>query len=253
MHSEIAAPYKKDKNELEHFVEHFSENGKKFGDQDRNTLKIFQLNGETINVKSFKTPHLVNKIAYRFFRKGKAQRSFEYAHLLLNKGIKTPEPIAYFQEKSGVFFGKSYYLSKHLHYDFTYRELVHDIKFPNRYEILKQFTRFTFKLHEHGIEFLDHSPGNTLMVVNNQNDYDFYLVDLNRMNFHESMDYATRINNFARLTHDKNMVSAMSAEYAKLIDEDFEKVFSDMWAATQKFQKKFQRKKEIKRKLKFWK
>lgn len=252
MKAEFSPAYQKYKKELTAFVNDFSHAGKKYGNQDRNTLKLFKLGEETINIKSFKKPNLVNKIAYRYIRKGKAQRSFEYAHVLLKKGIKTPQPIAYFEDK-GVVFGKSFYVSKHLNYDLTYRELIHDAKFPNRYEILKQFTRFTFQLHENGIEFLDHSPGNTLIIVNSQSEYDFYLVDLNRMKFHEEMNYETRIKNFSRLTPDKNMVHAMSAEYARLIGEDKEKVYHDMWRETQNFFEKFRRKKQLKKSIKFWK
>src|SRR5699024_9180078 len=146
--------YKDQKDALATFIHNFEGRGTTFGNQDRNTLKLFQLGDQTINIKSFKVPNFVNKVAYRFFRKSKAQRSFEYAQLLLDKDIKTPEPVGYFQEGSGLFFGKSYYLSQHLSYDFTYRELIYDTHFPNRYEILKQFTRFTYKLHENGIEFL---------------------------------------------------------------------------------------------------
>ncbi len=252
MQSEFTTAYKPYEEELTYFVNNFTEAGENFGNQKRNTLKIFKLNGESINIKSFKVPNFINKIAYRYFRKSKAQRSFEYASILLKKGIKTPMPIGYFQKKSGLFFGKSYYLCAHLQYDLTYRDLIHDPKFPNRYEILKQFTRFTYQLHEKGIEFLDHSPGNTLIVVNETNNYDFYLVDLNRMKFHESLDYETRIKNFSRLTPDKNMVSAMSAEYARLIGRDFHDVFKDMWSETEAFQEKHYRKKRIKRRLKFW-
>jgi hypothetical protein len=43
-------------------------------------------------------------------------------------------------------------------------ELIHDPLFPDRKNILEQFTEFTFRMHEASINFLDHSPGNTLIV-----------------------------------------------------------------------------------------
>lgn len=249
MQAEFSSEYEVYKDKLAHFVENFSKEGKKYGDQERNTLKLFDLDGETINIKSFKVPHLINKVAYRYFRKSKAQRSFEHAVRLLELDIKTPKPIAYFQQGKGLLFGESFYISHHLKYDLTYRELIHDPNFPNRYEILKQFTRFTYKLHENGVEHLDHSPGNTLIIVNSEEDYDFYIVDLNRMKFHDHLTYQMRMENFARLTPDKNMVSAMSAEYAKLIGKDFGQVFEDMWGETQKFRRKFSKKKRLKQKM----
>lgn len=253
MHSEFSKKYKAQEQKITHFVENFSSMGEEYGNQKRNSLRLFDLDGEKINIKSFKVPNIINKIAYKYVRKSKAQRSFEYAHKLLDMGIKTPEPVAYFQQDSKLFFGKSYYVSKHLNYDLTYRELIHDVNFPNRYDLLIHFTKFTYELHEKGIEFLDHSPGNTLVIINRMHDYDFYLVDLNRMNFHDEMSYEMRINNFARLTPDKNMVQVMAAEYAKLINEDFHKVFLDMWNVTEEFFESRKKKNKMKEKIKFWK
>ena len=164
--------------------------------------------------------------------------------------IGTPEPIAFFEFKSGLLFKKSYYISEHLHYDLTYRELTTDFNYPNHETILRAFTRFTFKLHENGINFLDHSPGNTLIQINN-GDYKFYLVDLNRMRF-ENMTFEERIKNFAKLTIHKSMVEIMSDEYAKLINWDYNKVYELMWSETEAFQNRFHNKRRIKNKILFW-
>ena len=206
---------------------------------------------QTVNIKSFKVPNIFNQIAYKFLRKSKAERSFEYANKLLSKGIGTPQPFAYFEFASPFLFKKSYYLSEHLQCDLTYRELTTNFDYPDYEEILRAFTRFTFQIHEKNILFLDHSPGNTLIKKGNDQ-FEFYLVDLNRMKF-KSLDLDTRIKNFSRLTIHKSMVEVMSDEYAKLCGENYEKVFDLMWKSTEAFQRKFYRKKELKKKLKFWK
>lgn len=217
----------------------------------RNKIKIFDLDGSKINIKSFKVPNAVNKIAYKYFRKSKAERSFYFAKQLIKKGIGTPYPIGYIEENADITFGKSYYISEHLVPDLTYRELVHQPNYPDHENILREFTRFTFQLHEKKVEFLDHSPGNTLIVKENGR-YQFFLVDLNRMNFKE-MDLDARMKNFSRLTPKKEMVAIMANEYAKLYDKPEREVFDAMWGYTSSFQEKFQRKKRIKKKLKFWK
>ncbi|WP_194767839.1 lipopolysaccharide kinase InaA family protein [Tamlana sp. I1] len=236
---------------LTNFIINFDTLGDNYGNQDRNSLKLFQLQGETINVKSFRIPNLVNQIAYCLFRKSKAQRSFEYASRLKELGIGTPNPIAYYEFKNFFLFKKSFYISEHLNYDLTYRELTTDFNIPNYEAILRAFTRFTFQLHEKGIHFLDHSPGNTLVQLNN-GDYKFYLVDLNRMEF-RALDFETRIKNFSRLTTHKSMVEIMSDEYAKCSKENYNKVFQLMWKGTKDFQEKYHRKRRLKKKLKFWK
>src|SRR5690606_28432564 len=85
---------------LDDIIENFDIKGESFGNQDRNSLKLFQLKDSTLNVKSFKVPNLINQIAYRFFRKSKAQRSFEYANTLTELHIGTPQPIAYYEFKT---------------------------------------------------------------------------------------------------------------------------------------------------------
>ncbi len=236
--------------EIDDFIESFDSSGEQIKDA-RNKLKLFQLNDKVVNIKSFKIPNLINQIVYKFFRKGKAQRSFEYAEKLTQLGIGTPQPIAYYENSSGLLFKRSFYVSEHFEYDLTYRELSRNLNYPDHEKILRAFTRFTYKLHEKGIHFLDHSPGNTL-IKKSGNDYDFYLVDLNRMNF-GTIDFETRIKNFSRLTKHKSIVEVMSDEYAKCINDDCNKVFDLMWQSTREFQNKFQKKKRLKKKLKFWK
>ncbi|WP_055435545.1 lipopolysaccharide kinase InaA family protein [Lacinutrix algicola] len=251
MRKVINSTYTKHTKTLDDFILNYETRGEAFGNQDRNSLRLFKLEDKTLNVKSFKKPNIVNKVVYKFFRKSKAQRSFEYANRLKELSVGTPEPVAFYEINSGILFGKSYYISEQLNDDITYRELTSDFNIPNYETILRAFTRFTFDLHEKGINFLDHSPGNTLIKYNN-GDYKFYLVDLNRMNF-ETMTFEKRIKNFAKLTIHKSMIEIMSDEYAKLINEDYEKVFNLMWHETQEFQESFHRRRRIKQKIKFWK
>lgn len=247
----VHSQYRNWTDQLTQIVENFDTLGDQLGEAQRNVIKTFILDGKKINIKSFKIPNVINQIVYRFFRKSKAQRSFEYANILCKLNIGTPQPIAYYEFASAFFLKKSFYMSEHLEYDITYRELTTDFNYPNYDEILRAFTRFTFKLHEKNILFLDHSPGNTL-IKKVSDGYEFYLVDLNRMVF-KSLNTDERIKNFSRLTIHESMVRTMSDEYAKCIDESPDKVFELMWHYTNVFQAKFHRKRRLKQKLKFWK
>ena len=97
----------------------------------RNEIRIFDVDGQKLNIKAFKKPTLLNKIVYRFFRKSKARRSFEFGNLLLKHGIGTPKPIAFFENFDAVGLTDSYYVSQHLDADLTYRELVEIPDFPD--------------------------------------------------------------------------------------------------------------------------
>ncbi len=248
MNYKINPNYLEYKNFLDDCVLNFDTKGEPFGNQMRNSLKLFTSNNFTLNFKSFKIPNVFNQIAYSFFRKSKAQRSYEYALKLKSLGVGTPEAIAYYEFKHFFLFKKSFYISKQLDCDLTYRELLNDFEYEDYDNILRQFTRFTFDLHEKGIEFLDHSPGNTL--INKTNDgYVFSLVDLNRMRFGK-MDFNQRMKNFARLSKYKHMVEIMSDEYAKCYNKSYEDVFNAMWNEVQEFRLKKKRKNELKKKLK---
>ncbi|MFB9053017.1 Kdo domain containing protein [Formosa undariae] len=233
------------------FIKNFSNQGEERVHQDRNTIKVFPLNESLINIKSFKVPNLINQIAYKFFRKSKAQRSFEYANILIKKDVGTPEPVGYYEFTTPFSFKNSFYISEQLESELTYRELCRDLNYPDHEAILRGFTRFTFDLHEKQINFLDHSPGNTLIKKIGE-DYQYYLVDLNRMEF-GPMDFETRMKNFGRLTTHKSMIQVMSDEYAKCSGESVEKIYTSMQSYTDTFQERFHRKKRLKKKLKFWK
>ncbi len=235
---------------LDEMVISFDSAGEKYGDQDRNELKLFKLGQKTLNVKSFKVPNLLNQVAYRFFRKSKARRSFEHACNLIGKGIGTPHPVAYYEFPDAFLFKRSFYVCEHIDYDLTYRELTEDHNYPDHENILRAFTRFTFKLHENKVEFLDHSPGNTL-VKKTGDEYEFFLVDLNRMRFGE-LSFEDRIRNFSRLSPHKSIVEIMSDEYAKCIGDEKERVFNLMWQYTNEFQAKYWRKQRFKKRFRFW-
>jgi plasmid maintenance system killer protein len=235
------------------FIDHFLIEGKILVNGQRNIIKLFEFEEITLNIKSFKKPNLINKIVYRYFRKSKARRSFEFASKLMEMQIGTPQPVAFFENYDFIGLKDSYYVCEHLENVFEFREIVQNEAFENRDFIIRKFAQFTFEMHEKGIEFLDHSPGNTLIRKNNDGSYSFFLVDLNRMQFHETMNFQTRMKNLSKITHKKDMIAVMSNEYAKLSGDDENTVFETMWKLTSDFQYRFHRKKRIKKKLKFWK
>ena len=127
----------------------------------------------------------------------------------------------------------SYYVSKNIEYNFSIREVIKDLNFKNRENILKLFSEFTFKLHENNINYLDHSPGNTLIKVN-ENNYKFYLIDLNRMEF-KKMNFDDRMKNFNRLTQDSDVIKIFSEQYASLYKVDNDIIYKKMLFYSNKF------------------
>ena len=226
----------------------FSKKGEFITKGERNVIKMVKIDGFSLNIKKFKTPNAFQSLIYQFIRKSKAKRSFEYASKLIGFGIDTPFPVAYLEQFNGG-LKESFYVSEQINYDFDFRELIHNPQFKKREEVLKQFTQFTFKLHENGVNFLDHSPGNTLIMDNGNDNYKFYLIDLNRMRF-ENMTFEKRMHNFRRLWLSRTMVKIMAAEYARLYGKTFEETHAMMLKYSRTFQKAKNSKKLRRRKWK---
>ena len=130
----------------------------------RNELKI--INHKNINtiVKSFKTPNLLRRIVYTYFRDSKAKKSYDNSIKLQNL---TPIPIGYIEFYQGGLINESYFVSEKFDYDFTIREPLLDDNFDDKEEILKVFARFTYELHQNNILHQDYSPGNILIKKEN--------------------------------------------------------------------------------------
>lgn len=231
------------------FLADFEHAGEYLTKGDRNVIRKGVINGVTVTVKKFKTPNFLQGLVYRYLRQSKAKRSFEFAIKLIESGIKTPFPIAFAERFNGG-LKQSYYLCEFVDYDIDFRVLNHTPLYPNRDEILTQFASFTFKLHQNNINFLDHSPGNTLIKISENNTYDFYLIDLNRMRF-ESMSLEKRMHNFRRMWLSKKMIHIIAPEYARLYGAPTSKVHALMLGYSKEFQGKANQRKIRKRTLKF--
>jgi len=177
----------------------------------RNEIKKISCKEQTIMVKSFKVPHLLNRIIYTYFRDSKAQKSYDNALYLRSLEINTPEPIAIIKELTPTLH-KSFFLSVAFEYDFTIREPLLDIEFEDREAIFKAFALFTADLHNKGVLHLDYSPGN-ILVQRIEDAYVFSIVDINRMQF-KTLTQEERFKNFSRLWADEDVLITIATEYA---------------------------------------
>ena len=176
----------------------------------RNELKIINHHNLDTVVKSFKVPHLLNRIVYSFFRSSKARKSYEYSIKLEEF---TPKPIGYIEFYSFFLLKESYFISEKFDYDFTIREPLLDDKFEDKDEILKSFARFTLKLHNENIFHKDYSPGN-ILIKKDKDNYIFKIVDINRMGFFK-LSNDDRAKNFSKLWASEDELKTIATEYKK--------------------------------------
>ncbi len=199
----------------------------------RNTIKVFDVNGIKLNVKSFKKPIFVNQVAYSIFRKSKAKRSYLYAFMLKERGFHTPDPISYMELKQYNLLKYSLYISVHEEFDGMMRELQHGVM-QGREELIRQFALYTAQLHNKHVLHLDYSSGN-ILYKKRDNKYTFYLVDLNRMTFDKPIDINTACFNFRRLWGSDEMISFFVKEYAKARNLDEETCLRKTFEYRKKF------------------
>ena len=241
--------YKDQKQDIIQLVDDFFHKGDTLVKGARNTIKTNYLANEKVNIKFFQKPGVFKSIIYSFFRATKAKRSFDYANYLLTHAISTPFPIAYVENRNRFgLLGNSFYICAHIDYDFTIRELIHDPLFPERECIISQFTDFTFKMHEAKIHFLDHSPGNTLIVKEDKEKYHFFLIDLNRMRF-ENLGIEKRMDNFKKMWLSKQMIKTVAKRYAQLSGKSEALLHTILLEKTNQFKRKITKKKYLKRKI----
>ena len=178
----------------------------------RNQLREFTNNGVTMVVKSFCLPKFINRIAYGFLRSSKAQRSCEYAQLLLEKGIATPAPIGYVTERKGLLFGRSYYASVKSDYTYNFYDAVQP-GVENRDKYLVAVAETTARLHECGFLHKDYSAGNILLRELSDGTIRVEIIDLNRIRFRK-IGLEEGCKNFERLPMNEEIVSIMASPYA---------------------------------------
>ncbi len=186
--------------------------GGQYVHKGRNEIKVFEAGGLHLNVKRYRIPLFINRLIYAYFRAPKAERAYTYALRLLEKQIRTPEPVAYMIEKKNGILGYSYFISIQMPYSRRFYEFG-DAPLTGNEDIIRAFARYTASLHEAGIYHKDYSPGNILFDTV-EGKPEFCIVDINRMEFGK-VDIKKGCANFARLWGQKHFFLLLACEYAK--------------------------------------
>lgn len=205
---------------LERLPEDFEHLGEVIYDK-RNQLRVIEApDGTLVNVKRYCKTHIVNRVVYSLgIRQPKGKRAFLYPTRLLERGISTPEPIAYIEERTCGLLGVSYFVSVQSPLGHTLYELG-DAREGTYEEMADALGRFTARMHDREVLHLDYSPGNILWDKDDTG-YHFAVVDINRMRFGK-VNMEDGCAALRRLWGPKRFIELIARSYARArgFDED---------------------------------
>ncbi len=150
-----------------------------------------------------------NKKLTERFKHSKAQRSWNGACELLRRGIATPMPVAYFDNRNEVDLLRNWYVCELEENNVSARHFMTEFSAgaTEAYGIgmqsfLHQLCEFVLNLHQRGVFFRDLSGGNVLTQQVADGLLTFSLIDTARARFyHEPLVIKDRLADLVRLLH----------------------------------------------------
>ncbi len=231
---------------LVHIDKHFA-TGREIH-RGRNVLRIVDGPDFPINVKRYRVPAFPNRIIYTFLRSSKGRRAYFNPLKLRERGIESPEPIAYLAYKHHGLLSTTYFVSRQCPYTRRFYEFG-DADPDAVADIIRAFARFIARAHMEGILHRDLSPGN-ILFDNVDGTWRFSLVDTNRMHF-GPVSVSQGCANFARLWGQKGFFEILADEYAACRGADPAQCRTEILAARERFWRHFARHHKVKFHLEF--
>lgn len=151
----------------------------------RNKIKSFCLSTEgnsvEVVVKRFKHLSLIQKVVYAI-RKHKARKAYYNALELVRRGVRTPAPVAFIEQRNGLWLTDAYYISEATSLRSIESEVDRDDW--NR-KLATAFGQFVATLHSNGVLHHDLNDTNVLYDTDSAGNYRFEVIDINRMKFYD--------------------------------------------------------------------
>lgn len=209
----------------------------------RNMVKRFTVDGETLIVKRYKRPNIVQRIAYTWFEPSKAERAYVFAGILRDRGISTPHEVAYIEQSSGGMLLDSYFVSAECDWP-ALREPLERSGFDRT--LATALARYLVSLHERDIAHGDLNLGNVLYHRQADGTYAFALIDTNRSHF-APLSRRDCLHNLMRLTYIRPLMQFVAHEYAAARGWDADRFAADELQLLHRFELRNDRKNKMKK------
>lgn len=183
----------------------------------RNRVARFTIGGLSMMVKRFKRVNVVQQVVYTFFRKTKAERAFLFAKEFLKRGIDTPQPVAYMEERHHGLFTTGYFVSLETPGTETSLLLREVQDYPR--DLAEAVAQQVVLMHSKGILHGDLNLSNFLVTshLSPPASYSFTMIDTNRSHFCDGFPTNSEcLKNMVRLTHRRDLYEDLIRRYARL-------------------------------------
>jgi len=176
----------------------------------RNQIRIFEENGQQINIKKYCIPPIVNRILYSLgWRTPKAKATYQNAVKILENGFLTPRPFGYILQRRAGLLNFSYFISEQIQNMRPMGYKKHSLA------LIHALAEYTADLHEKGMLHLDYTPNNILISEKNGK-YSFALVDINRFRFYKGeVPMGAVLTNLMKPFREDEQIKLFVMEYVK--------------------------------------
>lgn len=202
----------------------------------RNTVKRFPRLDTNWVVKRYKHPNLIQRIAYTFFKPGKAERAYRYAQILQEKGIDTPDGIAYIELKSHGLLSDCYFISPECTDRPIFPELVETPDYDHA--LADELAAFFVEMHRKGVLHGDLNLSNILYRKEADGKLHFTVIDTNRSRFKDTLSRRECLCNLKRVTHRRDLLDYIVRRYAALRGWEETACAAFVQQALEKFEKR---------------
>lgn len=193
----------------------------------RNVVELTHIGNTQLVVKKYRTPIWVNRVAYTFFRKSKAQRAYENAQLLSDLDIRTAAPVAYIIQESGGLIRETWFISLYI----PHVPLINFCQDPENRDQLdalwKELGQFMLHAHLNGIFFPDNNGGN-ILVSQTPLGLQLSVVDINRLRRGKVPSLEEAMQSFEQLGLDEYTLLSPLSYYAQARQFDWERCIQQL-------------------------
>ncbi len=200
----------------------------------RNQVKAFTVDGETLVAKRYRRPNIVQRVAYTFFRKGKAERAYLFAGELRRRGFDTPREIAFIETRRGGLLLDSFFVS-----EYCALPSVESLAAGGGLDdgAVDALAGFLASLHGRGVLHGDLNLSNILYGRDASGALGFCLIDTNRSRF-GTPTRGDCVENLKRLSHDRDVIRRVAGRYAVLRGWDPDRTVSAVLGAVVRFERR---------------